>query len=84
MYLLVNDEQKTVLDNINNLHSDRKIMAIKSNNNNWIVKDDLLVDCDEEHSTWHDWKDWLLSLEPTEDIPSSKPKPQPKPRNNGE
>jgi hypothetical protein len=82
MYLLINDEQKTVLDNINNLHSDRKIMAIKSNNNNWIVKDDLLVDCDYTHSTWYDWKDWLHSLASTDDTPAPKPqRPAPKPKN---
>jgi hypothetical protein len=82
MFLLVNDSQYMSLQSINDAHEDRKIMPVKSNNNNWIVQDDLLTDCTSEGPTWYDWKDWLASLTPTDDIPAPKqPRPTPKPKN---
>jgi len=82
MYLLINNNQYIILQNINNSHTDRKIHAVKSNNNNWIVGDYLLTDCENIENTWYDWKEWLLSLQPTDDIPAPKPsRPAPKPKN---
>ena len=82
MFLLVNNDQYVVLQSINDAHEDRKIMPVKSNNNNWIVQDDLLTDCTTERTTWYDWKDWLVSLTPTDDIPAPRPpRPPPKPKN---
>jgi hypothetical protein len=73
MFLLVNNDQYVVLQSINDVHEDRKIMPVKSNNNNWIVQDDLLTDCTSEGTTWYDWKDWLASLSPTDDTPAPRP-----------
>lgn len=68
MWLLVTQEQYQTLQNINNFHADRKIIPKLSNNNNWIVSNDLLSDCENVGNTWYDWKDWLLSLSSTNDM----------------
>jgi hypothetical protein len=76
MYLLVTNDKLEILQSINNNHFDRKIVPIISNNNNLIIRDDLLKDCEQANNTWYAWKDWLLSLEITSDIPAIKPKPK--------
>lgn len=73
MYLLVNQDQYEVLQAINSLHADRRIIPRKSNNGNLIVYSDLLTDCENPGDTWYDWKEWLLSLQATDDIPPPKP-----------
>jgi len=73
MFLLVNNDQYGSLQSINDAHEDRKIMPVKSNNNNWIIQDDLLTDCDSEGNTWYDWKDWLNSLATTDEVPAPRP-----------
>lgn len=82
MFLLVNNDQYIVLQTINDAHEDRKIRPVKSNNGNMIVYNDLLTDCENPENTWYDWKEWLLSLQPTDDIPAPKPpRPTPKSKN---
>jgi len=82
MYLLVNQDQYEALQAINSSHADRRIIPRKSNNGNLIVYSDLLSDCENPENTWYDWKEWLLSLQPTDDIPAPKPpRPTPKPKN---
>ena len=79
MWLLVTQEQYQTLQNINNSHTDRKIMPKLSNNNNWIVGNDLLSDCENPGNTWYNWKDWLFSLNPTSETPKP-PQPPKKPQ----
>ena len=82
MYLLVPEDKLEILNTINSTHTDRKIVPIKSNNNFYIVRDSLLTDCENPENTWYDWKDWLASLSPTDDIPAPRPpRPTPKPKN---
>jgi hypothetical protein len=80
MYLLITEEQLEILKVLNDDHRDRKIIPRRSINNNMIVNDDLLSDCNNPGDTWYDWKDWLLSLQPTDEAlaPRSSPKPRPK------
>jgi hypothetical protein len=73
MYLLVNNDQYITLQSINSNHNDRQIIPKKSNNNNWIIDNDPSTDCENPGDTWYDWKDWLHSLEPTDDIPQPPP-----------
>lgn len=75
MWLLVTEQQYQILQDINNSHTDRKIMPKLSNHNNWIVSNDLLSDCENAGDTWYDWKDWLVSLSPTNDIPAPVVRP---------
>lgn len=70
MWLLVTQEQYQTLQSINSNHTDRKIIPRRSINNNWIVNNDLLSDCENPGNTWYDWKDWLVSLSPTNDTPA--------------
>ena len=81
MYLLVNQDQYQSLQAINSSHADRRIIPRKSNNGNLIVYSDLLTDCENPGDTWYDWKEWLLSLQPIDDMPAPKPpKPSSRPR----
>lgn len=81
MALLLTEQQFQDLQSINNAHNDRRIYARKSINGNWIVNEDLLTDCNNPGDTWYDWKDWLLSLQLTDETPAPKPpRPSPKPR----
>jgi hypothetical protein len=81
MFLLITNEQYSILQSINNNHDSKKISPIKSSNNNWIVNEDLLTDCNNPGDTWHDWKEWLLSLQTTDEIPAPKP-PRPSSKSN--
>lgn len=74
MYLSIDNNQYIILQSINSSHSDRKIHAIKSTSDNWIIGDYLLSDCNNPDDTWYNWKDWLLSLPATNETP--KPRPQ--------
>lgn len=69
MFLLITQEQYETLQTINANHSDRKINAIKSEQGNWIINNDILTDCIDPLNTWYDWKDWLLSLSETAEKP---------------
>lgn len=73
MYFLVTNEQYDILQIINSNHNTKKILPTKSVNNNWIIKNDLLNDCNNPENTWYDWKEWLLSLEPTDETPKIPP-----------
>lgn len=80
MYLLITEEQLETLKILNDDHHDRKIIPRRSINNNMIINDDLLTDCNNPGDTWYDWKDWLLSLQPTNEALAPRPSPKPRPK----
>lgn len=73
MYLLVNSEKLIESQSLNSQSTTKKIKPVLSTNNNWIVNSDLLTDCENTTDIWYNWKDWLLSLTPTDEIPKPRP-----------
>lgn len=59
---------------INAKHTDRQIQPVKGERGGWLVGADLLTDCG-EGCYWHDYCEWLETLQPTDEVPAVEPSP---------
>lgn len=58
---------------VNDRHTDRHVQPVRGERGGWLVGADLLSDCG-PGCYWHDYRQWLESLRPTDESPAA---PQP-------